>query len=465
LDRAAAHPVTDIGMRSSKHVTSNPTAIAVLGQAYLYCRDRRRSSLHLLLTLAARQDHGISNALGIMLGDLSRADDRVPRSLTRILLASVSHPRPAHDPELDASNAEQSRLKAAEIVAREIEWLDGAVSEPGWPTPAVWPSSPRRYIRLGGDPPSRRRKARKEPQPYVVDEQQLSAWFGHLRHFAARQQPNWLRDVAEHMLRWSIEANNGPPGDDQGARDNRPFSWNMEYFDFLGVLVAALPIDGARHRFLEPLTRLHDEPFYDAAAALLRGYDKATLQGFAHAETDPHGVRSIVADRLAAGRALKQLNHLMSFSVETHFGDALLAMLYQQSRFANMEMPYIPERWDGLAITMPVLAEIVAEAPNSGYLAVHFLRLIGSFPGAALVPHVARIVGLWADTHKPGSSFWQDHQIGQRICAWFEAALSTEAATADVLSAHHKPVGKCLDILIQTGIAAAQPLENRLSGL
>ena len=47
-------------------------------------------------------------------------------------------------------------------------------------------------------------------------------------------------------MAWTTEANNGPPGDDEEERENRPTAWNIGYFDFLGVLCVMLPFDQAR---------------------------------------------------------------------------------------------------------------------------------------------------------------------------------------------------------------------------
>ena len=47
---------------------------------------------------------------------------------------------------------------------------------------------------------------------------------------------------------------------------------------------------------------------------------------------------------------------------------------------------YIPDHWDGLLETLPVLTPLVAEFPQSGYLAVVFLTLMELYRGITLLP-------------------------------------------------------------------------------
>ena len=54
-------------------------------------------------------------------------------------------------------------------------------------------------------------------------------------------------------------------------------------------------------------------------------------------------------------------------------------MFYQPHRIATRGQPSIPGNWEGLDANMPVLVNLVASAPTSGYIATLFLNIIQLF--------------------------------------------------------------------------------------
>ena len=144
---------------------------------------------------------------------------------------------------------------------------------------------------------------------------------------------------------------------------------------------------------------LHEEAFLDATAGFLRGFDRATIATDMPQPENPVGVRSLFAERLRRSRRMRSLSHRESFTAETHLGDALNAMFYQPSRFMHAGRAYIPDRWNGLLETMPILTPIVTSVPQSGYLAVVFLTLMESYPCAALLPAMVEAVSSWCKVH------------------------------------------------------------------
>jgi hypothetical protein len=291
----------------------------------------------------------------------------------------------------------------------------------------------------------------------------LGILVGHLIPLMIGQVPEWVVSLARHLMGWTIEANNGPPGDDEHERDNRPDYWNISYFDALGILCVALPFERARALFIEPTMALHEEAFLDATAAFLRGFDRATIAPDMPQPENPVGVRSLFAERLRRGRRMQDLSHRESFTAETHLGDALNAMFYQPARFMHAGRAHIPERWDGLLEAMPVLTPLVTSVPQSGYLAVVFLTLMESSPRAALLPAMVEAASSWCKVHDAGANFWNEHQVGHRICEWIDRTLSDDAGAASVLAKVRDDLGKCLDVLVRSGIASARALEARIS--
>ena len=61
-------------------------------------------------------------------------------------------------------------------------------------------------------------------------------------------------------MKWTDQAN-GPRGEDNRESDNRHFTWNSQFFYFLGFLAVAIPQDELVATFLEPITRFKDEAF------------------------------------------------------------------------------------------------------------------------------------------------------------------------------------------------------------
>jgi len=178
-------------------------------------------------------------------------------------------------------------------------------------------------------------------------------------------------------MRWTDEAN-GPHGEKDRERDNRPHTWNSHFFDFLGILCEGLPHDDVVAMFLEPVTRFKDEAFHDVMAEFLRGFDRAVEARDTKKPESPVAVRELLATRIRQGWNFKRLGREKGFTSETHAGDALNAMFYKPHRFANHGRPSIPDNWNGLDATMPTLAALVTEAPSSGYLATLFLNLVES---------------------------------------------------------------------------------------
>lgn len=70
------------------------------------------------------------------------------------------------------------------------------------------------------------------------------------------------------------------------------------FFEFLGILSVALPHDQVVALFVGPMTRFKDEPFYDAAATYLPGFDRAVRATDTKKPEDPVGIRTLLANRV-----------------------------------------------------------------------------------------------------------------------------------------------------------------------
>jgi hypothetical protein len=279
------------------------------------------------------------------------------------------------------------------------------------------------------------------------------------------EPPGWLTELATQLMQWTTAAN-GPQDDDDGDRDHRPTMWNAHFFDFMGILAVALPHNQVVKLVLEPIAGFSDEPFHDAAATFLRGFDRATLATDTGEPENLAAVRALLAERIRRSRSFRRLKAEKSIMAETHLGDALNAMFYQPSRWAHQGKATLPPKWPGLVQTMSTLTELVQQAPTSGYLATAFVTLIESSPTVSLLPSVIAALTAWRTAYGIDANFWSEMFIGTRVCAWLEQTLTEEPiqalAAAKGLSAE---LSKCLDVLIRSGVAQARAIEERLAAV
>ena len=134
--------------------------------------------------------------------------------------------------------------------------------------------------------------------------------------------PAWVVDLAVRLMHWTREAN-GPHGENDRDRDNRPFTWNSHFFDFLGILCVALPYAEALAKFIEPITQFRDEAFHDAMAEFLRGFDRAMQAIDTKKSDNPVAVRDVLANRIRKSWNFKRLGREKGMTSESHAGDAL----------------------------------------------------------------------------------------------------------------------------------------------
>lgn len=217
--------------------------------------------------------------------------------------------------------------------------------------------------------------------------------------------------------------------------------------------------------FVAPITQFRDEAFYDAMAAFIRGFDRATLAIDTKTLENPAAIRKLLADRIRQGRNFKRYEDEKTFSSESHAGDALTAMFYQRSSFANDGKPSIPGNWDGLDATISTLTELVTGAGSSGYLAVLFLNLIESSPRAALLPYVVHAMTAWCSAYGVDTNFWSEKDIGGRVCSWLDRMLEADSTATVMLSNVADDLMKYLDVMIRSGVAQASEIEGRISGM
>lgn len=430
-------------------------AIAAAGVVHLYSQMPEPVLRSEILELAASPYASVANAIATGFPSLRVNDQPFLRSILRTFIMTANYVRDRHD-----RNADKRRTDHANAVKRSIEaelsWLDKVGPEPAWPAVAPWQIRAKRNTRIPwqGAEIERPLKRRQPPELYA-DETRLGLISSHLVSLAVGERPDWLIDLTQHLLSWAVEAN-GPDEDNHDA-DGRPFTFNASFFDYLGILFAALPSDDAA-RMIEPLMRLPSEAFVDVAATLLRGFDRAVNSTDATKPSDLFALRRLLGPRIQETDGYRRLDWQKSFSCEMHLGDAFCAMFYQGRRGFSLGLPRLPRPPSSFAAVMPTLTSLVVGAPTSGYLAVLFLELIELAPIGELSPHVVDATAAWSTTYGDDTSFWSNDDIGARVCAWFTKVI--ESSDLGLTNAHQERLRGTLDVMVRSGVTSARLLEE-----
>jgi hypothetical protein len=140
-------------------------------------------------------------------------------------------------------------------------------------------------------------------------------------------------------MQWTDEAN-GPHGERVRDRDHRPDTWNIHFFDFVGILCVALSHAEATTRFVNPMLKFNDEAFHDAMAAFVRGFDRATLATDTKEPEDPVIVRALLADRIKRGRNYRRLGQEKGFtSLDFHASKFVSQKARSNAHFSSLLAP------------------------------------------------------------------------------------------------------------------------------
>jgi hypothetical protein len=455
IERGREYPGND-------QIQYDATAIAGLGLLALYLRDRSVAHRDTLLRLAAHQHLSVLSALGRSFPDLIQADARLPRSIIRVMMAASIHPRRAYSNQETRANQQAYAERVDAVITAERNWLDGQGDERDWPElPPLRPRW-RQRVRLPGGTEEGHELAEEEWPDQVVHEHALGVIPNFLIRLTIGELPPWIVTLAERLMRWTDEAN-GPHGERDRDRDNPPFTWNSHFFDFIGILCVALPHNEAVAKFIEPITRFKDDAFHDAMASFLRGFDRAMQAIDTKKPENPVGIRELLANRIRKSWNYKRFGREKTVNSETHAGDALNAMFYQPYRLVSHGRPSLPDNWDGLDATMPILLGLVTGAPTSGWIAILFLDLIDTSPRAALLPSVTEAVKAWCTAYGVDANFWSEKEFGPRVCAWLLRTFESDPSSATVLATVEDDLLKCLDVLIRSGVAQARQVEERIT--
>ncbi len=440
------------------HVEYNAKAIAAAGLMTLYDQASDQTLRADLLELATSQHAAVANALAGGFARLREGDQPFLRSILRVFLLTANYVHHQYDGGEEKRLADRAAVVKSAIAA-ELTWLKYNNSEPAWPQIAPWQVRPRRRLRIPG--PGVEEETSRKPhraQDLCADESRLGLISSHLVSLAVCDRPTWLIELTKHLANWAIEAN-GP--DEEGRDgDRRPFTFNANFFDYLGILVAALPHDEAITYFVEPILEFPDEACVDTLATLLRGFDRAVNSTDAKKPLDPYALRRVLARRLQQSRSYNRLTRDKSFTCEMYLGGALCAMFYQAPRMMQLGPPLPPCPPGDFVRALPTLTALVVGAPTSGYIAVLFLDLVELSAKPPLLPFVLEAVMVWCKAYDADTSFWGNNDIGARTCVWFTKALG-----GSLTAQQRSDLRGVLDVLVRAGVTSARVLEDIIDAI
>ena len=450
---------SDEEYHGNDQIQYNIVAIAALGWIALFLEERHEKTRDAVLKLASKQHIAVVNAICSHFPEFGNVDPRLPRSIIRIAMTSAIHPRRGFNDRQDRARKSVYQRKVDRAIAAEKSWLDGVTDEPTWPTLPNWHSRARRRILIGRNIDED--ESPEEAPQWYVDEHSLGAVIGHLVRMTVADLQPWLVDLTSLLMRWTDEAN-GPHGENDRDRDNRPHTWNGFFLEFVGILSVALPHSDVERLFLEPIVQFKDESFHDSMAAFLRGFDRAVLATDTKKPENPIAVRAIFAERMQRSWNFRRFQREKGFTSETHAGDAMSAMFFQPPRFATTGRPTVPPDWAGLEASMPTLTMLVTGASSSGYFVTLFLNLIEPSPRAILLPFVVHAVKAWCSAWGVDTNFWSEKDVGGRVCGWLDRTLTSDPASLANAPTLADDLLQALDVLVRSGVAQAREIEERV---
>jgi hypothetical protein len=294
------------------HLRYSAKALGYLGLLLAYAQNPDVATRNQLVDLTAELSDAMRNALDLRLKDLMRGSPDLARALLRVAFAGSIHVRSygAKDRKAEKKKLEE---ETASRQQSEKVWLDGRREEPEWPDLPLWQTRPKRGIQIG-DSREKTRPNDVEPPERVVNEHAIGGLMNLLVPLTTGSLPDWLLPLAEKLLAWTIDAN-GPTQDDP---DGRPHSLNAAFFDFLGVLSVALPSIEVLAKFVSPMQAMGNDAFCDAAAAFVRGFDRATFASDTKKSDNPIAIRRALAERLKSTRFFRWRAKEKSTSMERH---------------------------------------------------------------------------------------------------------------------------------------------------
>jgi hypothetical protein len=449
----------------------NPVATAFAGIAELYRRDPTPARLRTLLEIAARESPAGAHGFAVAATNLANLDERIPKAILRCAFAAAVKPVR----RWDSTEEEASRrvvlwtVRGAKAIENELTWLNGSGTEPAWPrfeAEGIRPVQRRRRqgIRVSGSPFQSDTEIEEQiaPPETYVDEQAASIWIGAVRSLLDVSKCPWLREFAAAYA--DFTANLNGQGLEPGEQlSQKPSEWNANYYPLLARTLIGLSETEIDELALNHITRLPDEPFFDAMPQFLRAVDVIYFDDHS-LETEAPRIRQRFIDRLKVSYGWRHLVGTRSDSIEVHLGPAIGTILFNNYILRRTSTYLTPNAIGRIGPFLPQLIDLLASGP-SYFVALVTMDLLEVSPQPSLLPVLVAGGKAWVRSYADDTVFWVDHGIGRRVCVWIDRVLrsSPEALSADKLE--RQDMDLILSALVRLGVPEARQLEAALAAI
>jgi len=439
----------------------NPAGLAAAGLVSAARHGQGLQDARILLELAVRGDPAVAHGFEFAMDDLIAIDERLLRAVLRC--AFVGNIRP-HLKRYDAKSEEdaQRRKQVAEwrhaALEAEWNWLKASGPEPNWPEfPEIIPSQRPRIFIAGG--PARARQSRSEIAFYA-DHQAAGVW---LLKFLSGEliAPAWMRLIVDRYRRWTSHLNG--VGLEKAAELSRePEQWNSAYFRLVARSLSGLAADEIDLLCLDPVVSLPDEPFLDAAEALLLALDVVYFDDKGIVAADLLRIRAALIQRVQDTSEYQRFVRNPGYGIPSHLDGAFGALLMCQNGFRTPPRCYVSAIGIPRAVPfIPLLTDLAAATPSLFVLmsALSTARVSQDYPFAQYaVTAAAACMTAFPNDDK----FWVDYGMGKQFCAWLAKVLSSESATFFDPAGLRNAADKVISGLIRLGVSEAVAVEGEL---
>lgn len=441
----------------------NTVAIATVGQIRTVRRAPSEAGFRSLLEIAARPDQAMLPAFSAELITLQEIDDRLPRAVMRVGFASCIQALHDYDESNEANKlrADAHRERVLRSIEGELAWLRGAAAEPDWPVFPDDPPSARRYVRHIGMTTPEIQEERIRPKD-VVSSSSAAKWMQAALPLLRTQTIDWFRTLVNAYAEWtSVE--NGAGADRDIESSSSSMEWNMTYFDLVPRTFAGLSPDQIDCGVLGRVLTFADEPYCDTVGVLIRTLDALYFNGKVIAGDEALRLRTLLFNELRKRRGWQRVVDRKSSSIEIHLARAVSSMfLHNESWMGGKCYLYAPGA-ENLKIFLSLLSSICVEAAQSQYIAVQFLALLELKIDSGNIGYLVTTATAWMAAYPDDTSFWIDHGVGRRICAWLGETMKSFPEAFCAPGCPSADIDRLVDSLLRLGLAPARQVEEALS--
>ncbi len=436
-------------------VMYDPHAMAVAGSLYLTAATEDESDVERLVQSVVKFPASAASSFLRHRGPVGKLNEKVLISLIRLALLACWIPRRADYDEDGAAYDKRvtdldSRLASA--ILAEQQWQAGGL-EPEWPKPpARRAKRPKRTLTIGGNNRVEKRPRRKPEWPdYYFDEKTGAKWLRILESLGS-SAGSISQAVMSSNLDWLL-ATNGP-GEDGDDDDDIERVWTRGLME-LAATHAHCWTDDVRRAFVFDIVKaFSDEAFIDALAAFIVQSDIRLIEGNTKDRLHLVSLRSEFWPRLRQTRHWRR--HLWSTSdgMEIHLKELISAYFMRASYGFGEGQAYTNGLSDPeLSPFLPLLLEIVSEAPSCPNIAYMYLHILKCLEPSTAETSLVAAAGHWAEA--ANDRFWNELGIGRRVLS-----IAQKAAQLSDISGWNT----VCEALITAGVTVDSEFLGRVNG-